>query len=212
MSGFPKSKEQEEQHKAGLQKADDALKALEQLSNPYEDPSKWEGLSDRQKRVVKLKMKGLSQSKIANIMNVSQSTVSLELSKVREIMKDRVITLDQDVIVGESLSVFEEVQNKAWALHASAADDPAIQAKALSIIMDAQTKQNKMLMDLGIMHRVAKEVNHKVAPLVKDWQDGVAQQKIGVTIIDSQLTELEEPEPPLLEAEFEEIEDEEDTD
>ena len=118
MSGWHKDPELEAQHEEGLKKAEVVIDKLEKEMNPYEDPNRWEGLSTRQRQIVKLKMKGLSQAKIADIMQISQPTVSNELNKIRDMQRNRVAAIDQELVVGESLSVFEEVRDKAWALHA----------------------------------------------------------------------------------------------
>ena len=193
-----------------LAKTEQDIEDTEDEVNPYEDPNRWEGLNRRQRTIVRYKMRGLSQKAIADALSITQPLVSMELSKIRKMQKERVASIDQNLVVGESLSVYEDTRDKGYALYTQAQQqgDLGAQAKALSVIMSAQKEQNKLLMELGILQRAAKQHNHnvKLPPLMEDFHKN--KHRITATIIDTQLTELEDPEPPMLEADFDDLPEE----
>ncbi len=186
------------------------LTTLESLEMP-------EDLTDRQKEVLKLRLRGLSQTAIAKVLGISQPVVNRHFKAIRKKMERDGKSINQDVVVGESLALFTEVEQRAWELYYTAKQKEKLNDanKALQLVLSAREKGLTLLMDLGLVKRAAVEHEHKVvSPLVKQWQDNVAQKKLVVTqVIATQLEELAEPVPPALE---EDIEDaiiiEEDTD
>lgn len=182
-----------------LQKANNVANQLGpaslNASEASEDP--YAGLSTRQKTVARLKIRGLSQSAIAEILSVSQPIISKEMKRIRDHYARRGRNIEQDLVVGESVSVYEEVEHKAWEIYHTGADND--KAKALSIVLSAREKQTKLLMDLGKLKKASTTHTHNVtvSPLVESWSKGEAREAVNV-IISSQLTDLEAPEPPEL--------------
>ena len=175
-------------------------------------------LSERQVRIVNMKLRGLTQASRATLEKVSQPMISKEITAIKAVYKQQGMTIDQDMVVGESLNLFGEVEQRGWEIfHLSKKNDkPGAANSALMTIMAAREKGVKLLMDLGILKKAATEHEHtmKIAPFLekfKDMQDSEKQAELK-SFIDVSLEELEEPEPPLLLADLEEPEPPEDDD
>lgn len=167
-------------------------------------------LTDRQRQIVRYRMRGLSQTQIAALFEVSQSTIRNEMHEIRKVFKDSGKDLDQETLVGESLNLYEEVKIRAWELYQKSVASENLSAanKALGTVMSSHERSLKLLMDLGIIKRAAIEHNLVVAPFLEKWNESTAEDRhlIASSVIQTQLSELEAPEPPVYEyAEFEEV-------
>jgi len=178
-------------------------------------------LNERQRRIVNYKLRGLTQTAIAQLEDVSQPYIAKQLKKIREVYAAIGRTIDQEQVVGETVSLYSEVEQRAWEMFFKHKDtNPNAANKALDTVMTSRDKSNKLMMDLGILARKAVEHDHKVtvAPFFEEFDsmDEIEKQKRLRTVIHGSLHKLEEPEPPQLEAdiiedaEFEEKEDDED--
>lgn len=172
----------------------------------------YSALTEQQRIVARLKLRGLSQVQIATYLNISQPAVSKHLSKVKDFMREKGSKVDQSIIVGETTTVYEEVEAKSWELYHTS-QETGDKMKALALVLQARDKQTKLLMDLGHLERAGtnSKVEISVSPLVQSWRSGEAQQAVEA-IIAAQLKPLAEPVPPELpseiqDAEFFEIED-----
>lgn len=159
-------------------------------------------LSERQRRIVNYRMRGLTQKAIGDLEQVSQPMIAKELRKIREVYKEQGRTVDGEMVVGESVSLFQEVEKKAWELYYTHKKErPSAANKALDTIMASREKTNKLMMDLGILRKAATEIEHKiVAPFVEQFTSmspEKKQQALG-NVITVNLKELDEPEPPQL--------------
>ena len=154
------------------------------------------GLTDHQKQILRLKMRGIPQTTIAKIMGVSQPYISQEMKRIREIFKEKGKTIDQDLVVGNTITLYEEVEEQAWQLYA--ADKNVDKLKALSLIVNARKENIKLLMDLGKIERIgtSSEVKITVSPFLQKWKQEENTKEIAKTAIVSQLPALEAPEPP----------------
>ena len=159
-------------------------------------------LSERQRRIVNFRMRGLTQVAIAKLEKVSQPMIAKELRKIREVFKQQGRTIDSEVVLGESVSLYQEVEKRAWELYfAHKEDRPSAANKALDTIMASREKTIKLMMDLGIMKKAAKEIEHKiVAPFVEQFSSLPSEKKQEAlsNVITINLQDLEEPEPPQL--------------
>lgn len=173
-------------------------------------------LTERQRRIVKFRLRGLTQKAIAQIEEVSQPYIAKELKKVRQVFAEHGSQIDQNVVVGESYNLFQEIEHRAWELFHKSKESVGDANKALHTVMAAREKTIKLLMDLGLIKRAAisHEHNLKMPPFLEQWQGHTHEDKRIVVneVINTQLSELEEPEPPQApeDAEFEEAEDEDD--
>jgi len=169
------------------------------------------GLTERQIQILKLSLRGFPQTLIASVVKVSQPTVSIELKKIREHMKARGGGVDQDMVVGQSLTIYDDVQQKAYDLYHTA-DDPANKLKSMQLLLQSVKDRNKLLMDLGLMERAAQNVNHSIvqpSKFVEAWNAGQVQQAARA-LLEAGFTPLEEPKPPdedVIDAEFSDAEE-----
>lgn len=179
-------------------------------------------LTDRQKEIYNLRLRGFSQSAIAKVvknkdgqLGVSQPMIAKEMRKIKEVFKEVGRSIDQEMVVGESVSLFQEVEQRAWEMYFThKAEKPSAANKALDTVMAAREKTNKLMMDLGLLQKAKIEHEHtmKVAPFFEQFDSLEEAQKQSAlrNVIDVHLGELEEPEPPQLLADLEPDEDEED--
>jgi predicted DNA-binding protein (UPF0251 family) len=116
---------------------------LEKMALPIDE------LTDRQKTIIRLKIRGLSQRQIAKVVGVSQPMIHKEMKKIREHLTERGANVDQDRTVGYTRSIYEEVERRAWDMYHASTDklDPSggtipgnvgDQHKALSLVLTAR--------------------------------------------------------------------------
>lgn len=185
---------------------------LEAVNDPLPDT-----FTDRQREIYQFVMRGFKQKAIAQHLGVSQPYIAAELKRMREKMGKQISKLDQNTYIGETLNTFQEVQFKAWELfHTNKDTNPAVAAKALDLVMTSKERSLKALMDVGIVQKAKQEHEHtmKVVPFIEKFEqmDDQAKQAALKNVIDIQLNDLEEPEPPqLIEGEIED-DDAEDVD
>ena len=177
----------------------------------------WTGLTERQKTVQEMKLRGVSQVSIARFLGISQPLVWHELKAIREIHARRGVTVDTNAIAGETLSLYEELFTKALkTFYEIKNDNPlASQSKlqAINVMATLQDKKIKLLMDLGIIQKASTKIEHehslvnKGPTFVDLWQKR-DKQVLASNIIESTFTPLAEPEPPKEEIiDVEEMED-----
>jgi len=172
-------------------------------------------LTDKQRQVFKLKLRGFTQRAIAEVMNISQPAVAKHWRKIKERFAAIGAEVDQEQVIGESVSLFKEIEERAWDLFylAKTAGKLGDANKALATVMSAQEKSINLLMDVGLLRRAAVMHDHNVtvSPLIEQWRSGDAQKKMGVTsqVIETQLDTLDEPLPPedISDAEYYELEE-----
>ncbi|NBU70800.1 MAG: hypothetical protein EBS53_05020 [Bacteroidetes bacterium] len=171
----------------------------DKLQIPYspkeiEDP--FTGLTERQKMIARLRMRGLSQEAIANVIGTSQVWISKELKRIKEWQASRGKNVNQEEVVGSTASLYEEIEFRAWELYHSA-EEVSDKAKSLAVVMQAREKHTKLLMDLGLIKKAEINVKHtlEVSPFIKAWKNGDAKKSLGDAIVAKQLVALEEPTP-----------------
>lgn len=187
------------------QEAVESVKELVEAVDPggealalQDDKDPMFGLTEQQRMIYRMKMRGLAQGQIAKFLNISQPAVSKHLKHIREHMAERGAHINQDVVVGETTSLYEEIEFRAWEAYHST-KETGEQLKALQLVMQAREKNINLLMNLGRIERAASKstVEVTVSPLVQKWSSGQAQVAVA-KIIEAQLSELPQPEPPQL--------------
>lgn len=175
-------------------------------------------LTERQLRIVNYKLRNMTQASMAKLEQISQPMISKEITAIKAVYKEQGMNIDQDMVVGESVHLFGEVEVRGWEIfHLSKKNDkPGAANSALMTIMAAREKSIKLLMELGILKKAPTEVEHtmKIAPFLEKFKDMQEEERQAELkgFIDVSLNELEEPEPPLLLADLEEPEPPEDDD
>lgn len=174
-----------------------------------EDP--FTGLTERQKRIARLRLRGLSQAAIAKFENVSQPIISQELKKIKEWQAERGANVDQNAVVGGTASLYEDVEQMAWQMYYTENISVGEKAKALAVIMSAREKHTRLLMDLGLLKKASTEVKvtHQISPFLEQWKSK-EKKELADAVVSSQLKALPEPAPEpedILEGEIAEDED-----
>jgi len=182
-----------------------------ELQIPYDlrttpdDP--FNGLTERQKNIARLRMRGLSQQTIANLVGVAQPIISKELARIKEWQAEQGASVDQAATVGHVRSVYSEVTEAAWLLFSKAqnamlGENPnpnafADSVKALAVVTSSTQAHTKFLMDMGMLKKAAQEIKHVIepSPFIANWKDGSAKKKLADTLVSSQLPALPEPTP-----------------
>lgn len=159
-----------------------------------EDP--FSGLTERQKRIARLRMRGLSQTAIANLEGTSQPVISQELAKIKEWQANEGANVDQPAVVGESANLYREVETMAWGMYYTPNISVGEKAKCLAVVMTARDKHTKLLMDLGLIKRADMnvKVSHEISPFLKNWNPG-DKKELANAVVTSQLRALPEPAP-----------------
>ena len=162
-------------------------------------------LTDTQRQIAKFLMRGFGAGAIAKVVGMSKGAVEYQMTLIRRKMETIGATISQDYVVGESLNVFSEVEQRGWELFTLAKDKGKLgdALKSLNVIMSARKNGIDFLQDVGLIRRAKVEHEHtvEVSPLVKEWAAGDAQRKMVIaSIVDTQLEELQGPVPPQLEA------------
>lgn len=185
----------------------DLAKSMDELSDDIPMPG---DLTERQRRIVKYRLRGMTQRAIARLEDVSQPMIAKEMRAIRAAFKEQGENIDQDVIVGESMTLYQELEQRAWEIYHKALDEKKYGDcnKALATIMSARDHTVKLLLDLGLVERAKIEHSHTVnlPPFVEKWKE-VDKSQVITSVIHTQLDPLEDPEPPQLAAEYAEYEE-----
>lgn len=120
------------------------------------------GLTEQQQLIARFKLRGLSQKALANLLDVTPARISQEVKAIRQHFQARGSYVDQAVTVGETSTLYEEVERRAWEVYHDP-NDSSKRLRALETVMSARERHIKLLMDLGLMKRAAIEHQHGVA-------------------------------------------------
>jgi DNA-binding CsgD family transcriptional regulator len=193
------------------------------LSQAQVDP--WSGLTEFQKRIQTLKLRGIGQRQMAAALSCSEATIAAELGKIREVHRKKGAQIDTEEYVGETLSVYEELASSGWQGFTRVEmdeDNPAshqLKLQFLTFIASMTTAKTKMLMDLGLLRKAKIEVEHSLAPeaLEKKLQQEKEQaefeaklqsmdkNKLATLILSAGLAPLQDPTPDAVDAELEDV-------
>lgn len=126
---------------------------------------------DRRVKVLQLRLRQLSETQIAQTLNISQPTVSADLAYIYREWKDRYglrPTVDPAVIVGQAMALYQETErlallefNQLNSVRAAIGNHFQSKAKmqCLKTAVDAKDRQVALLQDLGILTRALGTVN-----------------------------------------------------
>jgi hypothetical protein len=161
---------------------------------------------DRRKQIVQRLMKGETQQAVAKGLGISLATIKRDIKIVKDINAAKITNLKQKQTIGETLSVYDTVQEKAW-FQFYKAFDPTDKARFLKIIMESEKKKTDVLSDVGYIRRAGHEVKVQVDHKVINHFTPEAQRVIAGAMIKAKLSS---PKPPVkdknfIEGEFKEI-------
>lgn len=168
-----------------------------------------EEIEDRRKQVGRLRMRGLGYRSIAKLLGVGYLTIKRDLEAIREDNKKRVSAFEQEQHLGESLSVFEEVELRAWQDYHEAQGGSIQRKHFLDTIQDARNNQIKLLTDVGLVSKEPTKVDVRVkSELIQHWSPE-AQALVAMAILKSKLPPAAEPVPDNRMIDAHTVEDEE---
>jgi hypothetical protein len=194
-----------------------AESALDTVSG---DP--WSGLTERQRTIQTLKLRGISQRMMAVALSCSEKTIFDEMAAIRQVHKKKGTVMDSEEYVGETLSIYEELSQEGWkGLSSIPEENPAyhqLQLQFLGFIGQMTREKTKMLMDLGLLQKAKIRVEHsleseEVAAKVQQQQEDAAfmsrikalgPAKFAELMISMGMPALQESTPDVEDAEIEE--------
>jgi len=106
---------------------------------------------DRRRLILQLKIKGLSNKEIGKQANCPISVVRKDLLFIQKANLERCNVIERNAIIGESLSVFEEVERRYWEELEMAPAGSTQRKQYLDSIQTARNNQLKLLSDLGFI-------------------------------------------------------------
>ena len=156
--------------------------------------------ADRDKRrgeVRRLLMRNLSKSAIARALGVSVLTIGKDVEIITAENVKRAIGSDQHAYIGESITVFEEVEAQAWHDYEGVVVGHTNRAKFLDVIRNARKDAINLKQTLGILYKEPEKRSLK-ATVELDWAPQV-RQMVSDAILEQHLNvALREPEPTRL--------------
>lgn len=164
------------------------------LSYRQDDP--FGGLTDQQRTIARLRIRGLNQKAIAQVVGISQPMVSKELTAIREFQEKKGAGLEQAAIIGETSSLYEEIEYQAWSIYHSVNQDaPEAKLKALETVMKARNAHTKILMDVGLVKKAGVKIEHtmEISPFLKKIEEARDLKKLGDGLVSGHLSDLAAP-------------------
>jgi len=157
-------------------------------------------LAPEERKVLKLMLRGYTRVTISKVMGKSLSNVIDTQKNIRRKLSTLGENVDQNYLIGYTVSVYEEVEEKAWELYGLADNAKSAvrdKSKALELVMKAREKQLKLIMDVGLVQKAENVVNHEVtlSPFLESWGEG-DKQSVVKAMVESTLDKLEDPVAP----------------
>jgi predicted transcriptional regulator len=169
------------------------------------DKDPWAGLTDRQKKIQEMYMRGMSQSTMAKLFQVSQPMIAKELKNIRRKHAERGVAIDKNSYAGETISIYEELFSKAlrtfYEIDKNNGLAPQMRLQAINTMATLREKQTKLLMDLGIIDKTPHKVEHSLKEnktFVDNWS-AKAKEKLAENLLEADFPELDPPSPPDIE-------------
>lgn len=180
----------------GTKKKEVTAEELELVEKEAAAIATYQGLTERQIKIQKLSLRGATENAIAQVLGCSRITVAKEKSKIREVNRGRLLSLDKEDLMADTISLFEEIERSAWGVFQES--EGASKNRALQLILDTRERQLKLMMDVGLIDKAPEKHAHAVmvhSPLLDEW-DTTGKRNLSRHVIEAQLTELEAPQPP----------------
>jgi hypothetical protein len=163
-------------------------------------------IEERRKLVLKMKMRGMTLKDMARLLGVQETVVQFDLRKMKHEMTSKLSKIQKDYALGESVSVFEEIERAAWEQYNIAKDATPMKAKFLETVKEARKEQIKLLSDIGLIQKQTQKVDVKVdTSIISHWSPAV-QDLIAASLIRATLDS--QPERRMIDVGNQEQEDE----
>jgi hypothetical protein len=158
------------------------------------DIKKEEKLEKRQK-MMRLRMQGWTVREIAKELQMNAVVVYKEFQEIRAQNEERLAGFDRTHAISMCISVFENIEKECWENYRSLAPGSQGRNQFLNTIRAARNDQIKLLEDMGLLSKVALQINHNVntQAVLKDMTEKT-QQVLAMAFLRAQLKPLPEPE------------------
>jgi len=147
--------------------------------------------------IIKLRLQGLTVDEVAERLNITTATVGNSIQRIRKANSKYVENFNQKDFVGETLSVYNTIEQDAWAQLDSLPLGDARRSKFLSAVRDSRKEQVKLLQNSGLLHKEAEKVEVQVTThAIDEWSDD-QKKKISEAMVEASLDDfiaLPEPE------------------
>lgn len=178
---------------------DEPANLVDDVEDAYKRPHQ-RTLTERQRLIMRLKLRGISDSATARIIGISLHTLKKDLVRMQRYHANAGTRFDQNTVVSEALCLYDEVSFRAWEIFSDSESKNAEKLKALEIVSSSQDKKNKLCLQVGIIkqapaERVVDVHISNAPPLVRNWSVQ-GRQNLSRNIIEAQLEPLDDPTPP----------------
>jgi hypothetical protein len=186
---------------------EELLEALEDLTAKPEtalaltpeEERLYDGLTERQKKILNMRLRGFTTAVISRLLTLPNTTVNRELMEIKMWQIERGRDIDQHEVVGSARNFYDDVVEKANELYYTS-ETVADKTRALSLAMAAKEKGIKLLTDLGLLKKQQQDITvkheHTISPMFRDI--GLATKKMAAgNIITAALPPVIPPTPDL---------------
>lgn len=146
--------------------------------------TQWE-IKERRKKVMRLRLRGLTGPMIAKIIGIGVRQVEKDLQVIQNENAQNLDKFQQNQFVGESLAVFTELEERAWGEFSSVEEGSPARLKSLDLIREIQKDKLEALIDTGIIQKDTPSAPvHHIHSLKLDWTQEV-QDKVSRALLEA---------------------------
>lgn len=183
-----------EAERLGVPKVEIRTLATTARQNRVVEQAKKLEAEDRRKKVQSLLLRGLTITNIAQLLKVQPKTVKSDITAIKRANLKKIDDFQQELFVGESFAVFEELIEQGWKEFLSNKEGDARRIKALDFIRTTANDKIRLLKETGM---VKTEGEHVTVTHTFDipWDDAT-QRKVAMALLQEKLTpQLAAPTP-----------------
>ena len=153
----------------------------------------------RRIEVIRRRLRGETITTIADSLGCSVGTINNDIRAIRNSNEELVSEFSQTNYVGETLQIFQKIEEEAWRQVFALDVGDSRKAKFLDSIRATRKEAIKLLQSSGLLHKEAEKVEVQVtSEVIKTWSSDqkmlVADALVEAAIIDVEINEEEEEE------------------
>ena len=151
----------------------------------------------RRIEVIRRRLRGETIVSIADILGCSVGTINNDIKAIRNSNAELVSTFNQEDYVGETLQIFQKIEEEAWRQVFALDVGDSRKAKFLDSIRATRKEAVKLLQSSGLLHKEAQKVEVQVtSEVINGWSTDqkmlVSDALVEAAIIDADFEEAEE--------------------
>lgn len=177
-----------------------------------------DGLSEQQRLVLRMRIRGLNIPQIAKVLNVSKQAIHQMLDRIKEYHAKRGTKLAEATVIGETQSFFDLIEEEAWTgfMGSKTGGDEESKLKYIRLLVDTRKTYIELLQKLGMLkntgnptHTTNIQINNgPTTQLLEKIKEKGGATQIATQIIEMTQDSLEAPEPPEQEEAYVEVKEE----